>query len=108
MVEELVEEVEEEVEREKEEKEKKVTKVVEEESLSQTGGRAILASCPLPHTPKLVLSSVFLLSSESMRCHQRKVLSGKNFSSGVAVLQRGCRFFYCQLQLFFLSIPFDS
>ena len=44
------EEEEEEVEREKEEEEKKVTKVVEEESHSQTGGRAILASCPLPHT----------------------------------------------------------
>ena len=57
MVEELVEEVEEEVKREKEEKEKKVTKVVEEEvSHSQTGGRVILASCPLPHTLELVLS----------------------------------------------------
>ena len=65
MVEELVEEVEEEVKREKEEKEKKVTKVVEEEvSHSQTGGRAILASCPLPHTLKLVLSFASLLSSE--------------------------------------------
>ena len=77
-MEELVEEVEEEVKREKEEKEKKVKKVkkvVEEESLSQTGGRAILASCLLPHTPKLVLSSVFLLSSELMRYHQWKSLS---------------------------------
>ena len=71
MVEELVEEV----KREKEEKEKKVTKVVEEESHSQTGGRAILASCPLPHTPKLVLSFVFLLSSGLMRYHQWKSLS---------------------------------
>ena len=74
-MEESVEEVEEEEEREKEEKEKKVKKVVEEESLSQTGGRATLAWFPLPHTPKLVLSSVFLLSSESMRCHQWKSLS---------------------------------
>ena len=72
---ESVEEVEEEEEREKEEKEKKVKKVVEEESLSQTGGRATLAWFPLPHTPKLVLSSVFLLSSESMRCRQWKSLS---------------------------------
>ena len=71
-MEELVEEVEEEVEREKEEKEKKVTKVVEEESLSQTGDRGTLAWFPFPHTPKLVLSSVFLLSSESMRYHQWK------------------------------------
>ena len=71
-MEESVEEVEEEEEREKEEKEKKVKKVVEEESLSQTGGRATLAWFPLPHTPKLVLSSVFLLSSESMRCRQWK------------------------------------
>ena len=74
-MEESVEEVEEEEEREKEEKEKKVKKVVEEESLSQTGGRATLAWFPLPHTPKLVLSSVFLLSSESMRCRQWKSLS---------------------------------
>ena len=71
-MEESVEEVEEEEEREKEEKEKKVKKVVEEESLSQTGGRATLAWFPFPHTPKLVLSSVFLLSSESMRYHQWK------------------------------------
>ena len=71
-MEELVEEVEEEEEREKEEKEKKVKKVVEEESLSQTGGRATLAWFPFPHTPKLVLSSVFLLSLESMRYHQWK------------------------------------
>ena len=56
--------MEEEVKREKEEKEKKVTKVVEEESHSQTGGRAILASCPLPHTPKLVLFFASLLSWE--------------------------------------------
>ena len=74
-MEESVEEVEEEEEREKEEKEKKVKKVVEEESLSQTGGRATLAWFPFPHTPKLVLSSVFLLSSESMRCRQWKSLS---------------------------------
>ena len=93
-MEELVEEVEEEVEREKEEKETKVTKVVEEESLSQTGGRAILASCPLSHTPKLVLSFVFLLSSESMKCHQRKVLLGKNFSLASVVLKKGCQFSY--------------
>ena len=74
-MEESVEEVEEEEEREKEEKEKKVKKVkkvVEEESLSQTGGRATLAWFPFPHTPKLVLSSVFLLSLESMRYHQWK------------------------------------
>ena len=53
------------MEREKEEEEKKVTKVVEEEvSHSQRGGRVILASCPLPHTLKLVLSFASLLSSE--------------------------------------------
>ena len=71
-MEESEEEEEEEEEREKGEKEKKVKKVVEEESLSQTGGRATLAWFPLPHTPKLVLSSVFLLSLESMRYHQWK------------------------------------
>ena len=89
-----MEELVEEVEREKEEKEKKVTKVVEEESLSQTGGRAILASCPLPHPPELVLSFVFLLSSESTKCHQRKVPLGKNFSSASEVLKKGCQFSY--------------
>ena len=97
-MEELVEEVEEEVEREKEEKEKKVTKVVEEESLSQTGGRAILASCLLPHTPKQVLSFVSLLSSESTKCHQRKVLVRKSFSLASVVWKKGCQFSYPLLQ----------
>ena len=94
MVEELVEEVEEEVEREKEVEERRVTKVVGEESPFQTGGRGILASCRLPHIPKLVLAFVFLLSLELTKCHQRKVLVRKSSSLASEVLKKGCQFSY--------------